>query len=196
MALTADDYKEILKANTPQGRAWPTDEEDSTLNQLYDALAQEFARVDGRVDELFQEMNPKETLELLADWERVMGLPDNCGTPPETVQARRNAIITKLNAIGSGKPQYFIDLAAAFGFPITITEFRAFRAGIGEAGTPIYSEEWAYYWQVNAALLNIFYFRAGLSTAGEALRTWGNETLECLINRYKPAHTDVIFSYT
>jgi uncharacterized protein YmfQ (DUF2313 family) len=38
-------------------------------------------------------------------------------------------------------------------------------------------------------------FRAGLSAAGERLRTWGNDTLECKLNQLKPAHTIALFAY-
>jgi hypothetical protein len=34
-----------------------------------------------------------------------------------------------------------------------------------------------------------------LSAVGEALRTWGNDLLECKMNQIKPAHTILIFGY-
>ncbi|MOA66858.1 hypothetical protein D3C78_1937710 [compost metagenome] len=35
----------------------------------------------------------------------------------------------------------------------------------------------------------------GISTTGEPLRAWGNDTLECKIEQLKPAHTRVIYGY-
>jgi uncharacterized protein YmfQ (DUF2313 family) len=194
MGLSVDDYASLLKALLPQGVAWAKDNA-SRLNDLVFGLAEEFARLDSRANTLLTELDPRETTELLYDWERVLGLPDNCsGIVPDTLTERRNAIVTKLNAIGGQSSQYFIDLAAAAGFQITVTEFRPFVTG-SDAGTPLYGEAWAYAWQVNSALNTITEFVAG-SGAGEPLRDWGNALLECLINRYKPAHTTVLFAYT
>ena len=34
------------------------------------------------------------------------------------------------------------------------------------------------------------------NSVDEALAAWGNALLECVIKRYAPAHTSVLFSYT
>ena len=34
-----------------------------------------------------------------------------------------------------------------------------------------------------------------MSVAGEPLRSWGNNLLECTMERIKPAHTVLIFAY-
>jgi uncharacterized protein YmfQ (DUF2313 family) len=195
MALSAEDYQAQAKALLPKGKAWAT-ELASKLSDFLLGLGDELARVDFRAVQLLDEMDPRTTEECLEDWERNFGLPDNCGTPPDTVQARRNAILAKMNSTGGQTPQYFINRAAELGFTITITEFRPFRADAGLANGPCYSETWAYWWQVNAPLNTILEFKADESRAEERLRTWGNNSLECLINKYKPAHTGVIFSYT
>jgi uncharacterized protein YmfQ (DUF2313 family) len=39
-------------------------------------------------------------------------------------------------------------------------------------------------------------FRAGQSVAGEALCTWGDSILECIINQRKPAHAVALVAYT
>jgi uncharacterized protein YmfQ (DUF2313 family) len=61
----------------------------------------ELARLDVRASVLPQEVNPAASLELLPDWERVAGLPDKCsGVLEETLQGRRNALLTKLTSTG------------------------------------------------------------------------------------------------
>lgn len=194
MVLSADDYREQLIALLPSGAAWVA-EPITTLYKLLYGLAEEPARVDSRANDLINEVDPRTTTELLADWERVLGLPEICAPDDHTTEERRAGVVTKLNAIGGQTPQYFIDLAETFGFTVTITEFRPFTAG-SDVGTPLYGDAWAYYFQVNAPLNTISEFKVGQSTAGDPLRSWGNECLEYLFEKYKPAHTGVIFAYS
>lgn len=195
MAHSAQEYAKLLKDLLPPGKAFPR-ESGTQLEQVLLGAAEEFARVEGRADSLAIEVNPAFTNELLTDWERVAGLPDKCsGSLEETVQGRRKVLIAKLTSNGGQSPAYFIEVARLLGYTITITEFRPFQAGLARAGDPLTNGDWLYTWRVNANETTIIEFRAGLSVAGEALRTWGNDTLECKINQLKPAHTDVIFSY-
>lgn len=53
-------------------------EPGSVLERLLSVPAAELARVDGRVDALLLESDPARTAEMLADWERALGLPDVC----------------------------------------------------------------------------------------------------------------------
>lgn len=56
-------------------------------------------------------------------------------------------------------------------------------------------EPWQFVWQVNAALNTVRDFTTEDDTE-MALAVWGNTLMECVINRYKPAHTLVIFAYS
>jgi uncharacterized protein YmfQ (DUF2313 family) len=53
-------------------------EPGSRLERLLSVPAAELARVDGRVEALLLESDPAQTAEMLADWERALGLPDEC----------------------------------------------------------------------------------------------------------------------
>lgn len=194
MGMTADQYLIALQALLPRGAAWPRDA-SAVLTRTLRALAEEFARIDERAGDLIEESDPRTTLELLPDWERVAGLPDACYGELSTIQERRAALAAKLTRLGGQSRAYFIDLAHQLGYEVTIDEFRPFRAGIGRAGDPVYGQAWLFAWRVNAPETTIRYFRAGQSVAGERLRTWGNTLLECAISRVKPAHTHVIFAY-
>lgn len=192
---TAADYLEQLKALLPPGQAFPRDA-GTTLHDLLDGMSIELARVDGRGDALPVEANPASTKELLGDWERVAGLPDKCsGALEETLQGRKNALLAKLTSTGGQSPSYFIDLASALGYEVTIEEFRPFRAGLSRAGDALTNGAWVFTWLIRAPEVSITQFRSGLSAAGERLRTWGNDTLECKINQLKPAHTIALFAY-
>ncbi len=192
---TADQYREQLQALLPTGPAWDpelTPEVDTILG----GVAAELARLDGRMLDLVGEMDPATTTEMLADWERVAGLPDKCaGTLESTVQGRRNALLAKLTATGGQSKAYFIAIAAALGYEITIEEFRPFRAGRSVAGDVLTNSDWVFTWRVRAPEVTVIPFRAGQSAAGEQLRAWGNDTLTCKIRQLAPAHTVVLFAY-
>lgn len=195
MAHSIEDYGKQLLDLMPPGQAFSRDP-GTQLEQVLLGCAVEFSRVEARGDQLAIEVIPSETNELLTDWERVAGLPDKCsGKLEETIQGRRNALLAKLSSTGGQSPAYFIEVARSLGYDVTITEFRPFLAGSSRAGDPLTNGDWIYTWRINAPETTIIEFRAGLSAAGEPLRTWGNDTLECKINQLKPAHTHVIFSY-
>lgn len=191
---TPDEYREQLKQLTPQGLAIPTDNSSRWVKFL-DALAQECARVDAMAVLLIKESFPDTTELLLPNWERVAGLPDECSQLGDTIQIRRQALLAKVAARGGSTKQYFIDIALKFGFVITITEFDQFRVNINAVGDPLCGEDWEFTFLVNAPEETITYFRAGIGASGEHLRVWGNERLECLINRLKPAQTLALFAY-
>jgi len=196
MSRTAAQYREQLKALLPPGRAISRDG-GAQIEKLLDAMAEELARLDLRGEDMTFEANPLSTNELLPDWERVAGLPDTCGgAQSETLQGRRADLVAKLASVGGQTPAYFIQVAAKLGYTITITEFNPFRAGWSQAGDALTNGLWALTWQVNAAEHTITNFRAGQSQAGEPLRTWGNERLECVMSDLKPAHTQVLFAYS
>ncbi len=194
MGMTGDQYGEQLDALLPQGLAWSRDA-DLRMRELTRGLAEEFARVDARADDLLREVLPNTTVQMLEDWERTAGLPDTCVATAQTLQERRNALLSRLASMGGQSRAFFIELARYLGFEITITEFRQFRAGASRAGEPVCDRAWLYAWRVNAPSTTIIVFRSGVSAAGEPLRKWGNELLECVFNRVKPAHTVLLFGY-
>lgn len=193
-SLDATAYRRVLQALLPEGTIWPR-EEDADLTKLLAGLAEESARADERMHDLIDEADPRTSVELLPDWERVCGLPDVCSEIGENLAERRQAVVAKLTAqMGLGKP-HLIALAAALGYEVTITEFTPARAGTARAGDPVYSEEWAYVFRMRAAETAMVYARAGSAVAGDRIRSWSNERLECRITEAKAAHTLAIFAY-
>lgn len=185
-------YLRLLQKLLPPGFAFNR-EGNTTLAALLNAFADEFARVDTRVDTLLREADPRQASELLPDWERITGLPDACLGEISTVEARRRAVAQRLGNIGGQTVAYFVGLAAQAGFTVTITEFNPFQAG-SDAGAPLTNNDWRHTFRVNAPAESVQYFKAG-SRSGEPLATWGNDALECAIDRTKPAHTVVQYAY-
>ena len=68
------DYLSQLLALQPPGAALPR-EPESVWVRLLAALADGFERVDARSNDLVRESDPRSCIELIADCERVCGLP-------------------------------------------------------------------------------------------------------------------------
>jgi uncharacterized protein YmfQ (DUF2313 family) len=194
MGMNGDQYRNQLASLLPKGLAWSR-EGGSGLMALLRGLAEEFSRIDGRGDDLLREVVPTTSIELLSDWERVAGLPDECITSSQTIQERRNALLGRLAGTGGQSAAFFIEVAKNLGYTVTITEFKPFRAGISRAGDALTNGDWVYAFRVNAPATTVSEFRAGIGSVGEPLRTWGNDLLECVLRRIRPAHTIIIFGY-
>lgn len=191
---TAEQYAAFLQKLFPVGAAWPTDKTARVTN-LQQALADELARIDFRADVAIQESDPRQATELLPDWERVTGLPDDCVLQVGILQARRDAVAARLSQLGGQSKAYFISLAQQVGFNVSVTEFFPFQVGRSVSGDSLTNGDWIYAWRVNAPEETVRVFTVGGSVAGEPLATWGNDLLECTINRVKPAHTVLQFGY-
>lgn len=190
MALTAADYKNQLRQLLPPGPAW------DDVDELLDGFSQELARIDARALALIEAADPSTTAELLAEWERVAGLPESCMAGVSLTETqRRQVLVTKLVNTGGASRAFFIALAAAAGYSITITEFFQFRVGMA-VGNAVNGEDWPYAWMVHSAAVTVSQFRTGKNRVGDPLRTWSDAVLECLIKSHKPAHTVVIFAYS
>lgn len=191
---TQDEYRDALAGLLPTGAAWPRDTA-SALLQLVRSFAAELERLDMRAAQLLAETDPATTTELLPEWERVVGLPDPCVTTGQTVAERRQALEGRLTSVGGQSRRFFIELAARLGYSITIDEF-ASAAAATAAGIPFTGDGWAHTWRVNVpTTVAVTPFRVGAGSVGEPLRVWSNEVIECQFNRYKPAHTRVLFAY-
>jgi uncharacterized protein YmfQ (DUF2313 family) len=188
-------YSRQLRQLLPSGAAFQI-EKDGTITKVLTAIANELARVDARAKTLIEEWDPNTTLEMLEDWERILSLPDSCvSVISDAIADRRAAIVSKLTTRGGQSRQFYIDLCAALGLTVTITEFKVCKSGRARSGDRCYGSPWAYAWLVNLPLSAAnHWFHAG-STAGESLGGIGNLDVECIIQRAAPAHTFVLFSY-
>ncbi len=190
-------YANQILSLFPLGPAWD-DARTTNLGTLSLAMADELSRVDARSQQLAVDWLPSQSIELLPDWERALALPDNCfPDQAQTLEQRQLAAVEKFTRLGLQTPAYFKSLAAHLGYNVEIEEFFPFAAGSGLAGTAVIDEDWAYTWKVHiyGQQITVSDFQVGKSTVGEGLRTWGNSLIECVINRQKPAHTVVIYSY-
>lgn len=193
--MDSSNYKQMVELLLPPGAAW-NPEQGSTLGNFILSLADEMARFDARALDLLTETDTRTTSELIDEWERVLGLPEICISGEQSLAERRVAATAKLIAQGGQSRQYYIDVAAALGFAITITEFQEkyFQVETSNVEEPL-AEGWIYHWRINAPDETIYDFSVDEDGVETGLRYWGNELLECVMNRIKPAHTQLLFAY-
>ena len=196
---TSEDYARLIHQLMPRGAAWDF-QPGGTMSSLLLALADEFARIDARALMVIEEADPRTALEMLADWERVAGLPDACVPIPESVPERHAALHYKLTRTGSQSRAAYVERARRAGFDIEIEEHRPLRAG-SRVGQRSNGSDWAAVWTVHIRptngqeeLLATTLSRAG-DRVGVRLRGWGSLNIECLIQRTAPGQTIVMFAY-
>ena len=121
-ALSDADFQAALLRLMPRGRVWRNDPE-SNLSALAGALAPSWTRNTAAAAQVLIDASPATTQNLLVEWENSLGLPDPCTAPNPSIEQRQAAVRAKFGARGALTTAYFITLAAALGFTITITEF-------------------------------------------------------------------------
>lgn len=201
MATTSlrEKYSNLLRKLFPRGKAWENvNEKESTIYKILDSIATEFCRIDDRAKELIKEVDPTSTFELLEDWERLLGLPDSCDPDEDkTLEERRRRVLQVLTTRGGQNEQFYKELAANFGFDVDVISAEdqpPFVAG-STAGKRLTNGPWRYAFVIKAPAEFLIRFRAGQGTAGQPLVKIGNDTLQCLMEKHKPAHTIVLFSF-
>ena len=174
-------------------------------------LADYYGFVDGRAADLLErESDPRLTIELLPDWERNWGLPDPCFGEALSIDDRHRLLLMKMTLLGSQSRDFFItEVAKLLGYTITISEYAPFMAGVSQVGDtrepPLNEYRWyigppemRFYWTVHVGQTKLVWFRCGSGQAGvdPHLRIGLATDLECLLRRWKPAHTDIVFDYS
>lgn len=194
-SFSASSYAEALKALLPRGRVW-SKEIGSVLSSVMSVLSPTYQRNGDRAAYLLVDAFPGQSVELLPEWESTLGLPDPCTGPLPTIQQRQAAILARWTSTGGQSVAYFEAVAAALGFPVTVTEFAPFWAGVSHAADPLGNETTVNVWQINAPLVTTYWFEADVSAAESPLASWGNTLLECQLTAIKPAHTYLQFAYS
>lgn len=165
-----------------------------TLSSSLRAEANVFDGIGVSADIVGGAVTPYHAGSLLSDWERVLGLAPSANT---SFQQRQQRVLAKLSETGGLSIPYFVRLASNLGYSITIDEPRQFRAGTARAGERLWDGDTIWVWMVNInnSKTVAFRFRAGVSTAGERLVSFGDPVIEEIFNELKPAHTFCYFAY-
>lgn len=174
---TMADYAKMLVGLLPKGKLWPNDE-NSVWYKLCYAFGKELLRIDDRMKELLVERDSRTTVELISDFERDLGIPDECSQVGATIAERQAQVHSKLINVGGLHKQDYIDIATGMGITITITEYQPFWVGYHGMGDPIGDQSNIFHWKVTVA-------------------GWENgnliATMQCIFEKNKPAHTTLLW---
>ncbi len=188
------DFQQAMLRLLPRGRVWRTDPA-SNLAALMLALAPTYTRSTAAAAQVLIDASPATTVNLLTEWESSLSLPDICTASNPSIEQRQAAVAAKFGARGALTIPYFIAMAAALGFAITVTEFMPFAVDMA-VDLPLVEPEWAFVWQVNAPQITTFYFSADESSVDDPLETYDAGELVCRITQDEPAGTLVLFAFS
>ncbi|AOM39956.1 YmfQ family protein [Xenorhabdus hominickii] len=192
---SVSEYTSALNGLLPTGMAW-TRNLHSVMSATMRAIAHSYHRSDQDAHLLLEGSFPATATIMLSEWEKSLGLPDECAMGEiDSISLRQKSVVSKLLRTGGQSKSYFISLATELGFKITITEFRQARAGLSVCGDALNGEDWPFVWRINSPTATINYAVAGGSYCGDPLRSWGNKKLECPFQKISPSHTILQFGY-
>lgn len=101
MARTLEEQTNSLAAYLPLGKLWGAkNQEDTVTRGLLQGLSGELIRNSALLAEYREEILPDRTVLFLSEWERALGIPDDCFTGVGTDDERRNDILAKLTSLG------------------------------------------------------------------------------------------------
>jgi uncharacterized protein YmfQ (DUF2313 family) len=221
-----DEYEHALQALLPQGIAWPRWPTSTLMKVVRGLAGIMGFADGRAADLLERESDPRATVEMLDSWERAWGLPDPCfhriieqpdGTIidlPPTLGERRKILVMKMTLLGAQSREFFQSIATFLGYDISITEYRPFMVGVDRCGDnraydpvagslgpypcQIGNPNMRFVWTVHILSPKLVWFRAASGQAGidHHLEIQKAQDLECIIRRWAPAHTVVLFDYT
>lgn len=197
MSRSTDAVLDDLIGLLPSGWAWNR-LRSGILARLLAVVAAAIARVEALVDDLRNEIVPVSAVRLLADFERVLG-PSPCGAGGDesgSIGLRQADVARRWTFAGGASRAWFVALAASFGVAITIAEFRPAVCGEALAAQPLITTPEQFVWVVRLAPLWERPAICGDQACGDLLGEVGTSPIECVIRRFAPAHTVVVFDYS
>lgn len=212
MSVNLERYANVIKKLLPVGLAF----EQVKKHAIFSGLAGEFCRIEERATVLLNEIDPRTADELLSDWEKLLGIPDECTPADQDIAERRTQAAQKLGNIGGISKRFYEELGLLLGYEIEvdrITDFRVGRRRVGHAltntqevrqimrvgtsrvETQLRTPGWIFFFTAKLPITAAEYFRVGSHRVEEQLVVFSNELLQCTIRKLKPAHVGVIFLF-
>jgi uncharacterized protein YmfQ (DUF2313 family) len=171
--LSIDRYLPPALDLFPPGPLWSR-EPTGDLANLVRAIVAEASRVEYRGQALLRETDPRQSEELLGDFERVLGHAVDGDR-----EIRQRTAAERWAAVGGASPDFFLDVAAQLGYTIAIERGSEDSAELDEWELDVddLAENANAYWVVHV--------RYGPD----------DSELEAAIRRYAPLGTTVVFVY-
>lgn len=191
---TVDQHTQSLADYMPNGDLFNAKNlEGSNFRRLLRGWAFELQRLEATFIEVTQEYNIYTTNDFIAEWERMVGIPDSCFSNEVDIVTRRRQVVVKLAAEGVNTREDFIDLASLLGFEIDITYppeipfYPPYDVPIDLiTGIP----ESRYVWIVSGPGIvpNVPPYNVPFSlTSSHA------NVIQCFFEKLKPAHTKILY---
>ncbi|PWD89606.1 hypothetical protein DC081_09155 [Ignatzschineria cameli] len=195
MAMTDQNYKEVGIKLLPNGLAW-NKSSGNVIKKLFSGLAKMWAEIDAEANRALNETNPQWSTLMLPEWEDLLGLPE-CNQTGQTIEERRDAAGYKWHLKGSLNPYFYMEwLAEAFGYEVTIVAYHQHHC-LRACNYPLYTRReesrddvYVYIKSKNPQR----YFNVQ-DHANDPLRIGATNIVECILNKYKPAHVELMFQY-
>lgn len=138
------------------------------------------------------EIDISQTTLLLEEWERTVGIPDQCFNTNVSIEVRRRQVLVKLASLGVQTEEDFINLAAMYGVTITI------KSGVRYFAFPmifpiiffnnIKESRFTMIVEYFVEAQNRFPYTFPIIFGDQSI-----PTLECLFRKLVPANVDVYF---
>lgn len=201
MARTSTDYKNLLKSLMPKGKAWSR-AIDSTNDQYWHGLGEEFVRIEEKSEELLVERDVSTSTALLDEHEKDYGIENS-----ELTDAERQAILlAELQAVGQQNIQYFYDIATNLGYDVFIELFLPFWVSISTIGMGV-GDQWLlsvwYVWVYINGIKGGFNegfsqgFDMTLPNDRDYVKTQTRKFIDLMqaIDAVKPGHTRTLYNF-
>ena len=185
-----------LVRKLPIGGIWDAFRVDGTIaRKIIESVSQEFFAAQQQIYELCSELDPATTENLISEWLRSVGLPNECNQEGDTLQEQRDQVSLLLSGQVALTEQDFIDIAAFFGVNIEIELGTCKGSYVYCYPKTFYSSSAQFTWIVHFPdIIPSCGFPYSFAYAFEP-NCFVRSIVECIIRLLNPAFTVVEFSY-
>lgn len=113
----------MLAKCLPDGKVWENKYNvDTNLGKLLLGLAAEYLRLSLLIGDISKEIDINQTSQLIEEWEKSVGIPDDCFVQSGSLEERRRNVLLKLTNFGGiQKASDFVRLATLLGFTASLS---------------------------------------------------------------------------
>ena len=197
MAMSVENYRQMLVSLLPRGKIWNSFKERTSLGSKFlESFAVELNRCEAFLWKLPEEAFPDTTDLLFYRWLSAWGIPDDCVKAiysEISVSELRKQLILKILSMTYLSREFYVLIAESFGYSIQIEEPQIFTT---ESSTEdqLYGPEAVFTWIVITKQKSLSYFDVSWSSE-DPLALWGDTAFECLMKALSPAHLSIWFKY-
>ena len=167
----------------------------STLRKILLGLASEWLNFRSKINEVYNEYNPKTATKMIEEWEQFVGIPDDCIPVASTIEQRRLNVLLKLAGINATTEKQFKNVASILGYNIEVSN------GVSTSTFPL-TLPFLLISEASAPFTIVITLPSSIKPSGFpltfpfTLTSQQPAILDCLFNKLKPANTQLFFRYS